>query len=154
MLPVIYHRRAVGTVLRRGPRVPLGMLWLWQLKRCTFTCQRRSPRFLKWTTSLFFPSCFQSAGLFLAHIFSLSFSHLFISLSSFINNTKYQDLSKLSIIKYQMYFKIVYWDWLVALIISKVKCILLLFFFIFLESYEKLWGLDRDGRWTNSELQD
>ncbi len=54
-----------------------------------------------------------------------------------------------------MYFKIVHWDWLVALIISKVKYVVIIIIYLcILESYEKLWGLYRDGRWTNSELQD
>ncbi len=32
--------------------------------------------------------------------------------------------------------------------------IVIIIYLCILESYEKLWGLDRDGRWTNSELQD
>ncbi len=72
------------------------------------------PDFLKWAASLFFFSCFQSAGLFLAHIFSLSFSHFFLSLSQELHQQHQIPISApprseqtMSVLKYPMYFKIV-----------------------------------------------
>ncbi len=154
MLPVIYHRRAVGTVLRRGPRVPLGMLWLWQLKRCTFTCQRRSPRFSKVDDLPLFSQLFPISWPLLGPYFlTLFLSFIYFSQEFYQQHQIPISEQTMSIIKYQMYFKIVHWDWLVALIISKVKCVVIIYLCI-LESYETLWGLDHDGRWTNSELQD
>lgn len=114
LIPVVYHRRAVGTIQRHGPRVPLCMLWVWQLKRCAFTCQRRSPRFSKVGGLPLFSQLFPISWPLLGPYFLTLFISL--SLNTGVVTWLYQQHQipisaprreqAISVLKYQMHFKI------------------------------------------------